>query len=144
MKITSAKQITAHIVETDSKDCPTHIRYGPNSWTVSMGESYEQVYECAELESAFQSLIPMKTKEEIAQEIKALKALKPVGNLADHTQDTINLLVEELECEIDLDSEEGEAMTEGRRQVVEATREWKRGETSYKPSEGWGSLVSQS
>lgn len=57
MKITEVKQITAHIVETDSKDFPTHTRYGPNSWTVSMGESDEQVYECAELESAFQAFI---------------------------------------------------------------------------------------
>jgi hypothetical protein len=54
------------------------------------------------------------------------------------------MLIVELEDEIDLDSEEGEAMTEGRRELVEATREWKFGETSYRPSEGWGNLVSQS
>jgi hypothetical protein len=85
----------------------------------------------------------MRTKEKIDKEITALKALKPVGNFANETQKTINMLIVELEDEIDLDSEEGEAMTEGRRELVEATREWKCGETSYRPSEGWGGLVSQ-
>lgn len=57
MKIKEVRQITAHVVETESKDYPTHTRYGPNSWTVTMGESDEQVYECAELEAAFQAFI---------------------------------------------------------------------------------------
>lgn len=61
MKIKEVRQITAHIVEIDRNDCPMHTRYGPNSWTVSMGESEEQVYdfECAELEAAFQSFIAL-------------------------------------------------------------------------------------
>lgn len=57
MKIKEVREITAHVVETDDKDFPRHTRYGPDSWTVSMGESEEQVYECAELEAAFQAFI---------------------------------------------------------------------------------------
>lgn len=55
MKIKKVRKITAHVVETDDDDCPRHTRYGPDSWTVSMGESEERVYECAELEAAFQA-----------------------------------------------------------------------------------------
>jgi hypothetical protein len=43
------------VVETDNADFPRHTRYGPNSWTVTMGESEEPVYDCAELEAAFQA-----------------------------------------------------------------------------------------
>jgi hypothetical protein len=62
MKIIEVRQITAHVVETDSKDFPTHTRYGQNSWTVTMGESDEQVYDCAELEAAFQAFIASNAK----------------------------------------------------------------------------------
>lgn len=55
--IVSVTPINAHIVVTDKEDCPSYTRYGPDSWTVSMGESEEQVYECAELESEFQKFI---------------------------------------------------------------------------------------
>lgn len=59
MKIKKVRQITAHRVETDNRDFPDHTRYGPNSWTVSMGESEEQVYEFPELEAAFQAFVAM-------------------------------------------------------------------------------------
>ena len=61
MKITEVTEFTAHSVQTDSIDFPSHKRYGPQSWTVSMGESEEQVYYCDHLEAAFQDFIKRKT-----------------------------------------------------------------------------------
>jgi len=54
MKIVTTTTITAEIVETTEKEWPTYTRYGPDSWTNTMGESEEQVYDCEELEKAYQ------------------------------------------------------------------------------------------
>jgi hypothetical protein len=43
--------IEAHIVVTENN---TYLRYGPGSWTYRIGESDEQVTDCAALEAAFQ------------------------------------------------------------------------------------------
>ena len=48
-------EIKVHIVETDEKEFNTYTRYNPANWTVRMGESDEQVYDCKELEAAFQA-----------------------------------------------------------------------------------------
>lgn len=48
MKITA---FTAHSVEHDGE---LYTRYGPDNWTVRMGESDESVYRCEELEAEFQ------------------------------------------------------------------------------------------
>lgn len=61
MKIVKAIRKVIHFVETDEKSYRDHTRYGPDSWTVRMGESDEQVYDCAELEEAFQAFL--KTKQ---------------------------------------------------------------------------------
>lgn len=83
----------------------------------------------------------MRTPEEIKTEIAALKALKPVGRWADRTQETIKLLVEELEEGVDDTSEEFEGLTEGQQEAVKMAREWKEEKYDDKPSEGWGDLV---
>lgn len=57
MNVTSAKEITVYRVSTDETDYHDYTRYGPDSWTVTMGESEEQVYWCSELESAFQAFL---------------------------------------------------------------------------------------
>ena len=62
MKIKSVTPISGHVVETDEKEFPRHTRYGPDSWTVSMGESDDQVYDCAELEAAYQAFIASTTR----------------------------------------------------------------------------------
>jgi hypothetical protein len=43
--------IQAHIVVTENN---TYTRYGPDSWTYRIGDSDEQVTDCAALEAAFQ------------------------------------------------------------------------------------------
>lgn len=57
MNIREVREVTCHSVITDEKDYREYTRYGPESWTVRMGESDEQVYECAELEKAFQAFL---------------------------------------------------------------------------------------
>ncbi len=54
MKIESITKQVVYFVETDGVDFPNYTRYGPNSWMVSMGMSDETVYNCSELEAAFQ------------------------------------------------------------------------------------------
>lgn len=66
MKIKSVTPRMALIVETDSIDYPRHTRYGPDSWTVSMGESDERVNDCTKLEAAFQVFVKAVTSRVIA------------------------------------------------------------------------------
>ena len=42
------------IVETDEDTWFIHRRNGPDNWEVMMGESWEQFYNCEELEKEFQ------------------------------------------------------------------------------------------
>jgi len=37
-----------------TKDNNSYTRHSPNNWTISMGESDEQVYDCTDLEQEFQ------------------------------------------------------------------------------------------
>lgn len=57
MRIVSIKPIKAHRVTTDEPDYHEYTRYAPDSWTVTMGESDESVYDCAELEKEFQKFL---------------------------------------------------------------------------------------
>ena len=54
MNIKSAESTTVHFVETDDDGYTLYTRYSADNWTVRMGESDESVYDCAELEAAFQ------------------------------------------------------------------------------------------
>lgn len=51
IKIEEIREFTAHIVETKKH---TYTRYSPQCWTIIMGESEEPVYDCEELEEAYQ------------------------------------------------------------------------------------------
>lgn len=63
MKIKSVKPITVHIVETDEDGYTRYTRYSDEVWTVSIGESDEAFYNCAELEAAFKAFIANNQKE---------------------------------------------------------------------------------
>ena len=45
------------IVETDHKEFPTFRRMSPECWDNLMGESWESVYYCEDLEYMFQEFI---------------------------------------------------------------------------------------
>ena len=55
MKITSIAKAEIHHITTDEEEHHYYIRYSPDSWMVTMGESEETVYDCEELEEAFQN-----------------------------------------------------------------------------------------
>ena len=57
MNIKSTKSTTIHFVETDEDGYTLYTRYSADNWTVRMGESDESVYDCDELEAAFQAFI---------------------------------------------------------------------------------------
>lgn len=50
IEITKIKEFTAHTIWADEM----YTRYSPVLWTVRTGESVEQVYDCDELEEAYQ------------------------------------------------------------------------------------------
>ena len=45
-----------YYVTTDDEDYNEYIRYSSSSWMVRIGESEEPIYDCDELEKAFQKL----------------------------------------------------------------------------------------
>lgn len=51
IEITEIQEFTAHRVETQDN---TYTRYSSMCWTIVMGESEEPVYNCDELEEAYQ------------------------------------------------------------------------------------------
>ena len=63
MKIRSVSKHTVHVVITDSDVFRDHTRWGPESWTVRMGESDEQVYDCEELEKEFHAFMAKGSKD---------------------------------------------------------------------------------
>jgi hypothetical protein len=83
----------------------------------------------------------MRTKQEIEAEIKALKALKPVGDFRRKTAATIETAIEELEFGVDQTAEEWNELSDEQRDIVNVAAAWRSGEET-KPSEGWGGLVS--
>lgn len=85
----------------------------------------------------------MRTATEIATEIAALKALKPMGAWAIKTMQSIQVAIEELEFGVDDTAEEWHALTDTQRDMVLTTRAWKQGHSNDRPSEGWGDLVEQ-
>lgn len=54
IEITEIHEFTAHRVETKDN---TYTRYSSMCWTIVMGESEEPVYDCNELEEAYQKYI---------------------------------------------------------------------------------------
>ena len=84
----------------------------------------------------------MRTKQEIESEIKALKALKPVGSFKDAIAVKIELAIDELEHGYDDTAAEWNDLNDSEQDIVMTARQWKEGDSDDKPSEGWGALVS--
>ena len=55
MKIKEVQYAEIAHVETDQDEWPEYMRLGPDLWLRSMGESWETVYRCEELEAAYQA-----------------------------------------------------------------------------------------
>ena len=84
----------------------------------------------------------MRTKQEIAAEIAALKALKPVrGQWQAKTKHSIELAIEELEHGYDTTAAEFSELSDSHQDVINSARMWKEGDSNDKPSESWGALV---
>lgn len=86
----------------------------------------------------------MRTPKEIQNEIRALKALKPVGIFRHRTTHWIGLIIEELSEGIDDTAGEWNELSEDDQRIVLDARRWKEGDTHQdRPSEGWGKLVAR-
>lgn len=83
-----------------------------------------------------------RTQEEIAAEVAALKALKPVGLFARKTAATIQVQIDAVSGNIDQTSDEfhGELTEEQQMAAMDAIN-WANGDEEKKPSEDWGGLV---
>jgi len=57
MRIKDIERGECYRVETDDPDWSSYRRNAPNSWENLMGSSWEDVYDCEELEKAFQEYI---------------------------------------------------------------------------------------
>lgn len=53
MRVTQATQTLAEIVEVEGEEYPTYRRSSAGDWEVLMGESWEPVFFCEELEAAY-------------------------------------------------------------------------------------------
>lgn len=86
--------------------------------------------------------MPKKTPQEIAAEIAALKALKPVGQFKRKTAETIALQIEALEGKIDETSDEFNVeLTDEQQMSAMDAINWVNGDADAKPSGDWGALV---
>ncbi len=83
----------------------------------------------------------MRKQTEIDAEIAALKALKPVGDFKEKTKRSIEVAIIELEEGFDDTSGEWDELEDTQQDIVNTARMWKEGDSSEKPSEGWGELV---
>jgi hypothetical protein len=54
-RVTNVSPIAAEYVEFDGKD--RHIRYAADNWAWCVGESTEAVFDCEELEAAYQEFL---------------------------------------------------------------------------------------
>lgn len=58
MTITSVSVRKSFSVEVDNTgEYGDYVRYAPDNWAIYMGESLESVYQCEEIEQAFQLYI---------------------------------------------------------------------------------------
>jgi len=60
MKITKVTKIVCFLIETDEESWNEYTRYGADNWTVTMGESDEQLYDCKEIENLYQEWLAKK------------------------------------------------------------------------------------
>ncbi len=54
MQIKQVDKATIYYVETDENEWHYYIHHGADSWSLLMGESWETLYDCEELEQMFQ------------------------------------------------------------------------------------------
>lgn len=85
--------------------------------------------------------MPKRTKEEIAAEVAALKALKPFGLFARKTAAAIQVQIEAVEEGIDDTADEFNDLTDEQQDAARECENWRNGDTDEKPSESWGGLV---
>ena len=57
MKILNVKKVVCFSVKTDGEGWTQYTRYSAKSWTVTMGESEEQLYDYQEIEQLYQEWI---------------------------------------------------------------------------------------
>lgn len=57
MRIVSATSVVVFYVETNEENLNQYTRHSAENWTIQIGESDEQVYDCAKLESLFQEYL---------------------------------------------------------------------------------------
>lgn len=77
IKIEAVKEFVAHTIDANGD---TYTRYSSMCWTVTMGESEEPVYNCEELEKAYQNHIlktEIKGKELKIEKWKGVKSYIP-------------------------------------------------------------------
>jgi len=55
MRVKEVTPITGEYVEFHGGDGDSHIRYAADNWVWCIGESTETVFDCAELEAAYQA-----------------------------------------------------------------------------------------
>ena len=68
MKVKQVTEIQSLRVETDEEECFDYTRYSADSWWVSMGGSEEEVYDCTEIEQAYQDYIAINMQKEVRPE----------------------------------------------------------------------------
>lgn len=83
----------------------------------------------------------MRSKQEIAGELAALKELKPVGPFRFRTKALLALAMEELEHGVDQSAGDWDDLSDAQRDVVWQVFSWKEGASDEKPSERWGGLA---
>ena len=82
-----------------------------------------------------------RTPEEIKAEVGALRALVPVGPFARKTRRTIDLQIEALEQGMDDTADEWNELGDELQMAAMDALNWKSGDSSEHPSQGWGGLV---
>jgi hypothetical protein len=82
-----------------------------------------------------------RTPVEVAAEIGALRALKPVGPWARKTGYTIQQLIEELVHGIDRTADEWDEIPDEVQMAIESAALWKSGDSDEQPSTGWEGLA---
>lgn len=84
----------------------------------------------------------MKSKQEIQEEIKALKKLKPYGVWKDRTARTIAAAIDELEEPFDRTAPEWGELLPHDRDMRDQVQRWKEcGSEEDRPAQGWGGLA---
>lgn len=54
MNVISVSPCSGEFVEIDGLEWSDYIRYAEDNWMVRMGESWESLYSCGEVEAAYQ------------------------------------------------------------------------------------------